>query len=424
MPELRPTRFPPRIAGLALAAFAAAGSGCHAAKQLKDASYDGVRSLITSSYHDPDPDGKMAEAETLFEQQKYKDAEAIFDKLADNTYNPVLLAERARFMQAECQRLRGEGFKSVATYNRMLQDFPAGAYREKGCSQMYDIAYGWLKESTLEKVEREKNLEEGKMNGTAKPWYETAINLPNFTDKNKPVLDWEGEAVKYLEAVHTHDMLGPTADRALFWCGYVNFYRGRYEEADHFFSQIVELHKDSPLWKEAMRLAVIAKNNSTGGAVYDAQKASEALQLVNQVEATVPEYVRDPEKSSWLLRQKMNVRLQLAEKDYQMARYYERTRHPASAYFYYELVTRRYAGTKYAELAKERLEALKEVRAKIEADRAAGKPASMSAAIKQEWNKLTGPEPDPTKDAEPTPTGPTDLPKNTIQQVDSMANPR
>ena len=400
MPDARPLRSLPWLAVIL------AGTGCHVGKQLKDQTYDGVRSLITSSYHDPDPDGKLAAAEALFNEGKYKEAQEIYGKLADNTYNPVLLSEKARFMEAECLRLRGRGFDAVAHYKKMLDDFPAGVYREQGCGRIYDTAYSWLKEGTLQDIEAE-------LAGTAKPWWERAPSLPNFTNKDRPTLDSEGEALKYLEAVHTHDLTGPTADRALFWCGYVNFYRGNYEEADHFFSQIVELHKDSPLWKEAMRLAVISKNNSTGGAVYDSQKASEALQLVHQVEATVPEYTKDPEKSSWLLRQKMAVRVQLAEKDYEAARYYERTGHPASAYFYYELVTRRYNGTKFADLAKERIEVLKQAKAQAEADKAAGKLGT-GEAIKQEWSKLTqwtDKPADPLKDATAPAASPVEPPK-------------
>ena len=45
---------------------------------------------------------------------------------------------------------------------------------------------------------------------------------------------------------------------------------------------------------------------------------------------------------------------QQAEKDFQTAEYYERTGHPGSAVFYYELVRRRYAGTRYSDLATER----------------------------------------------------------------------
>ena len=79
-------------------------------------------------------------------------------------------------------------------------------------------------------------------------------------------LDQEGRTLEALEHIHTHDITGPTADKALFWCGYVNFVRGNFDEADHFFSPLVELHKDSPLRPQAIAYAIQAKNNATGGA--------------------------------------------------------------------------------------------------------------------------------------------------------------
>jgi hypothetical protein len=44
-----------------------------------------------------------------------------------------------------------------------------------------------------------------------------------------------------------------------------------------------------------------------------------------------------------------------ARKDFDIAEFYRRTGHPASAAFYYELVTRRYSGTDIAERARGRL---------------------------------------------------------------------
>ena len=50
--------------------------------------------------------------------------------------------------------------------------------------------------------------------------------------------------------------------------------------------------------------------------------------------------------------------MQQAAKDYEMAEFYRRRDHPCSAYFYYEIVRRRYQGTKYADLATERIREL------------------------------------------------------------------
>jgi hypothetical protein len=121
---------------------------------------------------------------------------------------------------------------------------------------------------------------------------------------------------------------------------------------------MVELHKESPLRAQALAYAIQAKNNSTGGADFDGRKCAEALQLVYMAEASVPELTQDPVMAAKLTRAKYAIRTQQAEKDFRTAEYYERTGHPGSAVFCYELVRRRYAGTKYADIAGEKKENL------------------------------------------------------------------
>jgi hypothetical protein len=64
------------------------------------------------------------------------------------------------------------------------------------------------------------------------------------------------------------------------------------------------------------------------------------------------------EAAEKLTKARFAIRAQQAEKDLKMAEYYERTGHPGSAVFYYELVRRRYAGTKYSDLATDRKDRL------------------------------------------------------------------
>jgi hypothetical protein len=55
----------------------------------------------------------------------------------------------------------------------------------------------------------------------------------------------------------------------------------------------------------------------------------------------------------------VGITMQQAEKDFKMGEFYERTGHPASAYFYYEIVRRRYPGTPYHARATERMNELR-----------------------------------------------------------------
>ena len=381
-----------------------AGTGCQSLKKVQTSTYNSVRALITSSYHDPDAEQKFADGRAMFEKGEFAVAKILFADIADNTQNPALMAEKARYFEAECLRERGKLPEAAATYHRLLQDFPFGAYRERACNQMYAIAYDWLDEGTLQPIEKERN-------GVQAAWWESVTPGMNVFDKKKPLFDTEGEALRVLDNVQTHDGIGPNADRALFWLGYVHYYRGRFDDADHYFSQLVELHKDSKLREQAIELAILSKQNATGGPVYDSGKASEALQLIHQAEATIPGYSTDPDKKEMIGRQKYAVRMQLATKYLKFGEYYERTNHPASAYFYYDLVCRQHPGTKPAELAKERMVALEPLKAKAEADRAAGiKPTpSWGKRVSNEWDRVVlGVMPADNDDPKPTdpPAGP------------------
>jgi outer membrane protein assembly factor BamD (BamD/ComL family) len=327
-------------------AFALLGPGCKTWSDFKSRTNTIRTALFETGYDDPKAQEKLADAERQFGEGDYAKAQTGFKNLADNQLNPADLAERARFMQAECRYKRGQYPEAVDTYHKLLMDFPTGAHRRDSCVRMYQIADEWLEDFRKE-LERRKD-EHGVL--TWRPEWK------NPFDKKSVWIGQEGRTLEALDHVWTHDMTGPHADKALFWCGYINFIRGNFNEADHYFSTLAEMHKESKLRPQAMAYAVLAKNNSTGGAVYDGRKCAEALHLIHVAEATVPELTQDPEMARKLNRARDAIRHQQAEKDFRTAEYYERTGHPGSAVFCYELVRRRYAGTRYSDTATERKE--------------------------------------------------------------------
>jgi TolA-binding protein len=347
MAEPAERTFRPGRALLAAAVTAAlAAPGCQSVQTMRANFHPGK--WLHNSYDDPRAEEKLVQAEQLYADGQYAKAAPAFKDLADNTSNSAVLAERARFMLAECHFARGHLPEAIDTYHKLLLDFPTGAHRRPACARMFEISDYWLDDFRDELKQRQG--ESGVLH-----W---RPHWPNPFDRTRPTFDQEGRAMEALERVQTQDPIGPTADQALFWCGFVNYVRGNFNEADHFFSQLVELHKDSPLRPQAIAYAIQAKNNATGGAVYDGRKCAEALHLVQVAESTVPELANDPAMAEKLTRAKFAIQYQQAEKDFRTAEYYERTGHPGSAVFYYELVRRRYAGTTYSEAATQRKEYL------------------------------------------------------------------
>lgn len=279
----------------------------------------------------------LAKAEDAYRKDQFDHAEKLFEDVADDTKNRPEVAERARFYQAEALRRQGYYPKAVDTYNKLLQDFPAGLYREQAVGQMYLICGEWLQPIRDEIAEKAKPEKERK----ARPWTDGII-LANF-DRKVPTFDAEGRALQTLEKVYFSDPTGPYADKALFLLGRVSYEREKFKEAARYFQQLAEVHGRSPLRDEALKLAIIAKNNSTGGPQYDAREMAEAMRLINGAKATSPTLSREQD-GKFLDQQALMVRHQQAEKDFDTAEYYRRTGHPGAAWFCYELVLRRYPG--------------------------------------------------------------------------------
>src|SRR5262249_18163785 len=170
-----------------------------------------------------------------------------------------------------------------------------------------------------------------------------------------------GRALEALENARAGDIRGPLSDKALFLSGSVKFFREDYKEADYCFTQLVDYHPNSPLASRAVELAIISKHMSTGGSDYDGRKVAEARLLVDQAVANYPDLAA--QKTAFLERQLFSINMQQADKDFKIAEFYRRTGHPGSAYFYYEIVRRRYPGTCYCERAVNRM---LELRTKLE----------------------------------------------------------
>jgi outer membrane protein assembly factor BamD (BamD/ComL family) len=294
----------------------------------------------------------LAAAEEAYNREEFEKAEDMFEAIADDKKNRPEVAERARFFHAESLRRQGHYPKAVDTYHKLLLDFPAGLYREQATGQMYLIAREWLQPVQDEIEEAAKPEKERKKRN----WVDSIV--PANFDQKMPTFDSEGRALQTLERAYFNDPTGPYADKALFMLGRVHYHRENFREAARYFQQLAETYDRSPFRDEALKLAIIAKNNSTGGPQYDARETSEAMRLINNAKATSPQLVR--EHGKFLDEQALMVRYQQAEKDYQTAEFYRRTGHPGSAWFYYELVKRRYAGIKpWAELAVTRQQELK-----------------------------------------------------------------
>lgn len=380
MPVGRTTRT--RLLLLSAGALALTGPGCASLQEkwFGSAKSSSADAMALGNRYDNDPNAPRTTPELLNAQEQYRKGDyaaagSAFHKIAENTKNSPQVAEEARFYEAECLYREDRYPKACDTYHKMLIDFPAGTYREQAVRRMFDVANFWLEDTRAEMADyREKR--EGKR------W--VVVPAVFHVENKKPFLDEEGRAMQALEQVHLNDITGPLADKALFLAGGVKFYREDYREADHYFTQLVEQHKDSPLAAQAVELAIISKHMSTGGPDYDGRKVAEARILVDTALRNYPQLAT--EKSGFLERQLYSINYQQAQKDFQTAEFYERTGHPGSAFFYYEIVRRRYPGSKFAETANDRMAT---IRSAAEAEQNDPKTGVFDS-IQRGWDRLWG----------------------------------
>lgn len=302
----------------------------------------------------PNPD--LDKAKELFRQEKYSEARSLFHKVSHNKKSTPTQAEEALYCEAECLRLASQYPKAAEVYQQLLKEYPRRAHHRETLQRLFDIANYWLDETR------------GVMEAYADSQKKTnpliqRVSLVHF-DKTKPLLDMEGRALQLLETVYLNDIEGPLGERALFFLGSVHFFHNNYLEADHFFSQVVKFHPNGSFAPKALKLSIISKQLATGGSDYDGRKLAESRRLIQQASAAYPEIVN--EDGEFLQRQIYAITMQQADADFGQAEFYRRVGHPGSAYFYYEIVRRRYPGTKYAEKAAEYME---EIRVQAERDK-------------------------------------------------------
>ncbi len=290
---------------------------------------------------------ELAGARQLYDQAKYAEARPIFAGIANNTKAPAQIAEEACYYEADCLRLLGEYPNAGDTYIKLLNAFPSTRFGNLARRHLYDIANYWLDSTRVE-------MTKFKSDDIQRVLYQVG-NFMHF-EKTKPLTDMEGHALRYLEQVHITDPGGPLGDKAYFLVGSVRFYREDWTAADHYFYEIVKNYPRSEHAEEALELSIICKQMATGGSEYDGRKVAEARELINLAQASFPKLAN--ERKEFFTNQLASISLQQADKDWGFAEFYRRQGHPASAYFYYEIVMRRYPGTKYAQKAKEQKDRL------------------------------------------------------------------
>jgi outer membrane protein assembly factor BamD (BamD/ComL family) len=348
---------------------------------------------------DPVTQREYETAKRLFDEKKYAEAEKLFHKIVyahaepewwqfgagDSSdpdggsdgekkkkksgrrgkgLNPV--CEASLFYEAECQRLQKNYRTAVDTYTKLLVDFPRNQYTPATCVGLFEIADHYLEPTRRQMDEYQEQIQ-------GKRTFVTPAIYVHFGD-DMPLLDAEGHATIILNTIRLHDIKGELGRKALLYLGTISFFRHDYKEADFYFTQ---LHQEYPNDKDAPRAikqSVICKQLMTGGSVYDLRGVEESKKLLLTNVGAYQELAKDKE---WVEQQLTNINTQQADREFRIAEFYQRTGHPGSAYFYYELVCRRYPNSPYAEKA---AKAKIEMKARVDKEHGGNGPAPAAPA--------------------------------------------
>jgi len=331
-------------------------------------------------------------ARRQFQNKEYRKAEAAFHKIANAKKGPLNLMDEALYYEAECQRLQNNFRSAEGTFRKYVKEFRVnGQFVEQANRRLFDIANYWLDDTRKQMAAWEEKRE-------GKRWF-VAPSSYFHVSQDKPFADMEGHALTLLEEVGLTDIRGSIrnvdggpsiGERALFFLATVKFFREDYREADYYYSQLYENHPNSTLAPKAIKQSVICKQVMNGGTAYDTRGVEESRKLIDRFQSAYPEWTKDRD---WLTRQLGSIHLQQADRDYKIGEFYRRTGHPGSAYFYYELVRRRYPNTDYAKKAEDQM---RELRGLAERDQGATATASKTPITKETPNAFTpGPAPSP-----------------------------
>jgi TolA-binding protein len=338
---------------------------------------------------DPALQKELDVAKALLDQKKYAEAEPLFHKLAEMNSGakwwefgllareekpadddssakkkekekkfkgPNPISEAALFYEGECQRLQKNYREAEFTYTRVLADYPRSQYAIRVCQGLFEIADYWLEPTRRQMDQYQEQI-------AGKRWFVSPAAWIHF-GKDMPMLDTEGHATQTLNTIRLHDIKGPMGEKSLLYLGTINFFRQDYKEADFYFSQLYQEYPNSVHAAKAVKQSVICKQLMTGGSIYDCRGVEESKKLLMTGMSAYPELAKD---ETWIRNQLVSINIQQADRDMKIAETYQRLGHNGAAFFYYELVIRRYPNTTYASTAEQRK---RELHAKVEHEQA------------------------------------------------------
>ncbi len=267
-------------------------------------------------------------------REAFEEAASLYGKAAARGEGfPV--EEDALWMIAESHFFADNYAKASDAYGKLIKRYPNTQHLDGVDSRRFKIAEYW--------VEYEKS--------------KGGNFSPNFLDDRLPVMDKFGHAAKLFDRIRFDDPTGELSDDATMALAVAYFERGKYAKADELFSDIRENFPSSQHQFDAHLLGLKAKMLNYEGPDYDGGPLDEAEEIIRNLAVQFPEQAS--QQHELLDKAYKDIRLQKAQREYDIAQYYDRRKEYRAARMHYENVHREYGDTNLAVEAESRLAQIK-----------------------------------------------------------------
>ncbi|HEY2880799.1 MAG TPA: outer membrane protein assembly factor BamD [Pirellulales bacterium] len=273
----------------------------------------------------------------LFAAQDYDKAAKQFATAADR-WPDSTLEEDAMFMQGESAFFANRYSGADDQYGELMKKYPNTKHLDMVVTHEFAIGRYWQE-----------------IDVAHHHWELT----PNFTDRTRPLFDTGGHGITAMDAVRVNDPHGYLADAATMAEANTYFQKHRYEDADYYYGVLREQFPKSKFQYQAHLLGLQCKMQKYQGPYYNGKPLEEAEKLIDQMLVQFPdELSRDHDERDRLVKAKAEMRAQKANRDIQLAQYFDNGEHYGAAKIYYAQVIKDYPQTQFAEAAKTRMAAL------------------------------------------------------------------
>jgi outer membrane assembly lipoprotein YfiO len=269
------------------------------------------------------PGEQLTFALSFFEQQDYDRARTEFRKLL-RAYKDSKEAPEAQYYLGRVEEEDADYYKAFREYRKTVQTYPSTNRFEEILEREYALGNHFL-------AGKKRKL------------------LGRYA-----ILPARDKAVEIFQAITEDGPFSEYGQLAQYRLGMAHLALRDYESAVSAFEQLVSRYPDSPLIDDARFQIAVASLKGTFKPGYDQSPTELAIKELN---AFLRIYAAG-ELTDDARTRLGELQEQRAQHEFQVAQFYERRRHPASARIYYETIVGRYAGTSWAAKAAERLHVL------------------------------------------------------------------